>query len=135
MHCPCRHPRFFPSAAQNCVPFFVHPIPSARLGTGARVLWLQETMWFCYRLGPGLPLWDGSSQDLFAPNPTPVWGVRWTQLECSCQERNHCIFLPRGNPLETCGSMTPPGVHTSKVHLCGTHHHCSQADSGLQVLA
>ena len=50
----------------------------------------------------------GLSQDRFIPDPAPNYGKGWAEPEHSCQERNCCIFLPRGRPRKTCVSAAPP---------------------------
>lgn len=82
MHCPCRHPQFFLSAAQDRVPFFVVFISDLMLGWGRRLEHCDCRKQGGYAL-PGTWAATVTSKELFAPDPTPSWGVRW-EAESSC---------------------------------------------------
>lgn len=76
----------------------------------------------------------GLSQDLIIPDPVLNSGKGWAEPNHSCQERNCCIFLPRGCPCKTCVSEAPPRCACQQplllLDLCPTVNTLTMGSSG-----
>ena len=83
MHCPCRHPQFFLSAARDCVPFFVVFISDLMLGWG-----LQLEHCDCWKQSGCATVWDLGCHCDFKGTVCP-----WSYSKLGCEVGSRELLL------------------------------------------